>query len=57
VACRATPATTPPFAIFGGWLTLDPLGSSWVPHPFTILVKGAGIEFDLTTLFHSTNPR
>jgi len=30
----------------GGWLTLDPLASFWVPHPFTGLVKGAGVEFD-----------
>jgi hypothetical protein len=31
---------------YGGWLTLDPLESFWVPQPFTTLVKGAGVEFD-----------
>jgi hypothetical protein len=40
----------------GGWLTLDPLGSSWVPHPFTNLVKGAGVELTLTATFHPANP-
>jgi len=30
----------------GGWLVLDPFGSLCVPHPFTTLVKGAGVEFD-----------
>jgi len=33
-------------SLLGGWLTPDPLGSFWVPHPFTTLVKGAGVEFD-----------
>jgi hypothetical protein len=45
------------FAFKGGWLTLDPLGSPWVPHPFTILVKGADVEFDLIAICHPTNPR
>jgi hypothetical protein len=31
---------------WGGSLTLDPPRSLWVPHPFTVLVKGAGVEFD-----------
>jgi len=40
----------------GGWLTLDPLASFWVPHPFTTLVKGAGVEFDFLTSAYNCDP-
>jgi len=39
-----------------GVVTLDPLGSFWVPHPFAILVRGAAVEcgFDCRFLSHQS---